>query len=143
MKPKVLISACLIGKNVKYNGGNNILNSATLKKLHQKYELISVCPEVDGGLPTPRVPAEISGECVFNKNGQNVTSFFKKGATIALELAKEHNIKFAIFKDGSPSCGVTTIYDGTFSKTKIKGCGITTNLLIKNNIKVYNEFLLI
>lgn len=134
----ILISACLIGANVKYNGKNNYIE--LVEKLKQKYELIQICPEVLGGLSIPRDPSEIKGDKVISINNNDVTANFMLGANKALELAKKYNITKAVLKDGSPSCGNTYIYDGTFSKKKIDGFGITAKLLIENNINIYNEF---
>ena len=92
-----------------------------------------------GGLPIPRIPSEIINDNVFNKEGINVTNEFEKGANIALELVKKHNIKKALLKDGSPSCGSTYIYDGTFNGIKINDFGITVRRLLEANIKIYTE----
>ena len=135
---KILISSCLVGKNVKYNGGNNYIE--IIEELKKKYELIEICPEVFGGLSIPRDPSEILNNKVISINNKDVTDNFISGANKALELAKKYNITKAILKDGSPSCGNTYIYDGSFSKKKIKGLGITAKLLNENNIKIYNEF---
>ena len=137
MKPKLLISACLCGSNTKYNGKNNLIKNFELIK--NNFELFLVCPEVDGGLTTPRNPSEINGTKVFSNEGLDVTQEFYKGAEIALKTALDNNIKLALLKDGSPSCGSKKIYDGTFSNCKIDGMGITTRLLRNNNIEVYTE----
>lgn len=134
---KILISSCLLGINTKYNGENNY--NALVEKLKLKYELIPICPEVLGGLSIPRLPSEIRKDRVVNKDLKDVTIEFTIGAEKVLKIAKEENIKIAILKNGSPSCGVSYIYDGTFSNIKIAGAGITTKLLIKNNIKIYSE----
>lgn len=138
-KKSILISACLAGENVKYNGKNNKLPEVILQNLQKNYKLIPVCPEVLGNLPVPRPPAEIFNGKVIRKNKEDVTSFFIKGAKKTLKIAKETGVEFAIFKESSPSCGVNTIYDGTFSKTKIKAQGITTKILKENNIEVISE----
>ena len=137
MKEKLLISSCLLGNNVKYNGKNNYIDG--IEALKEKYDLIIICPEVMGGLPIPRIPSEIINNNVFNKEGINVTNEFEKGANIALELVKKHNIKKALLKDGSPSCGSTYIYDGTFNGIKINDFGITVRRLLKEKIKIYTE----
>ena len=140
-KPKLLISSCLVGENVKYNGGNNLIPD--LKTLKEKFELFLVCPEVLGGMAIPRVPSEIiSFEPlkVENKIGEDVTDFFENGAKIVLNICKKYNIKVALLKSNSPSCGNKTVYDGTFSGKLIDKMGITTNLLVQNNIKVFNEY---
>lgn len=131
---KYLISACLIGENCKYNGGNNLDNIAKL--LFDKGLAFSICPEVLGGLDTPRVPAEIVNDEVITKEGVNVTKEYELGAKKSLEYALKHNIKIAILQPRSPSCGSKQIYDGTYSGTLIKGEGKTTKLLREHGIKV-------
>ena len=137
MKEKLLISACLCGKNTKYNGGNNLIEK--IFELEKKYDLYLVCPEVDGGLPVPRVPSEIVGDKVLNKELIDVTKEFNVGANNALKVVIANDIKKALLKDGSPSCGVSTIYDGTFSGSKIEGSGVTVKLLKEFGVKVYSE----
>lgn len=134
MKEKVLVSACLLGVDCKYNGGNNY-DEEIFKEL-EKYELIPVCPEIFGGLPTPRKPSEIVGDKVINNEGLDVTNSFKRGAEETLELAKKLGVKRAILKAKSPSCGNGKIYDGTFTGTIIDGDGITTKFLKENGIEV-------
>jgi len=108
--------------------------------LLDKYLMIPVCPEQLGGLPTPRMPAEIQNDGkVLKENGDNITETFLNGAKEVLELAKLYKIKFALLKDGSPSCGSHFVYDGSFNGAKIKGEGITACLLRKNGIKVFSE----
>jgi len=137
---KILISACLLGETVKYDGGHNsIVNNPFIKKLLQLDMLIPFCPEVEGGLETPRIPVEIINNKAINQIGEDKTSYFNKGAQKTLELCKKHNIKYAILKFRSPSCGSGQIYDGTFSHTLISGDGISTKLLKKNNITVFTE----
>lgn len=133
----ILVSACLFGKNTKYNGGNNY--NPKVERLMDKYNVILYCPEVMGGLTTPRLPSEIIDSKVINNEGTDVTLEFTKGANLTLELCKKYNIKKALLKDGSPSCGSSYIYDGTFTSNKINGMGITAKLLDSNNIIVYNE----
>ena len=134
---KLLISSCLIGNNTKYNGKNNYIKE--IEQLKLKYELIPICPEVLGGLSIPRDPSEINNDKVISINGKDVTKEFNIGANKALNIALLNNIKYALLKDGSPSCGNTYIYDGTFKNNKINGIGITTKLLKSHNIKIYNE----
>lgn len=134
---KILISACLLGINCKYNGKNNY--NSLIEKLEENYILIPICPEQMGGLSTPRNPSEIKGNKVISSAGDDVTINFIAGANKALDIAKKENISIAILKEGSPSCGSNYIYDGTFNKTKVDGMGITARLLKNNNIKVYNE----
>ena len=134
---KVLISACLIGENTKYNGGNSFIKS--VEKLYPLCDLIIICPEVMSGLKTPRSPSEIKNGKVINKANKDVTSFFKSGASLITYIAEQNNVKYAVLKENSPSCGVHHIYDGTFSNNLIKGNGITTQELIKKGIQVFSE----
>ena len=133
----VLVSACLMGENCKYNGGNNYVKDIELIKT--KANLVSVCPEVDGGLSVPRLPSEIKGERVVAKSGEDVTEYFVKGAELALETAKKHSCKIALLKAKSPSCGTGMVYDGSFEGVLCDGDGVTALLLKKNGIKVLNE----
>lgn len=137
MKEKILISACLLGVNCKYNGQNNYKEDL-LNKLKDK-ELIPFCPEIVGGLQTPREPSEIINDKVMNKKGIDVTENYQRGAKEALALCQRLNIKKAILKAKSPSCGSGKIYDGTFTSTLISGDGITVKLLKENGIIVLNE----
>jgi len=131
---KYLISACLIGDNCKYDGGNNLNDIA--KKLYDSKLALPVCPEELGGLPTPRIPAEIVEGAVVSEKGNDVTLEYNLGARIALKKALENNIKIAILQSRSPSCGSKSIYDGTFNGKLIPGEGVTTKLLRENGIKV-------
>ena len=131
---KILVSGCLLGKNCKYNGGNNY--SEIVAEYIKGHEVISACPECLGGLPTPRVPAEIVNGVVTNREGKNVDAEFRKGAKIALEIAKKEKIDLAILQSRSPSCGVKQIYDGTFSGTRIDGQGVFARLLNENGFKM-------
>jgi len=136
-KQTILCSACLLGVKCRYDGKSK--PNRKIIQLSKKVSLIPVCPEQLGGLPTPRVPAEQKENRVFTKSGKDITQNFKKGAKEALRLTKLFNIKEAILKQRSPSCGCGQIYDGTFSKTIIEGDGITAALLKKNKIKVFSE----
>ncbi len=131
---KILVSACLLGENCKYNGKNNI---TSLKLVD--YEVFKFCPEVSGGLSIPRVPCEIKDDKVFSKSDIDCTKEFYLGAKKCLDLCLKENIKIAILKEKSPSCGVNFIYDGTFSNCLITGVGVTTKLLKENGIKVFSE----
>lgn len=137
MKEKLLISACLCGKNTKYNGGNNLIDG--LDKIKEQFDLILICPEVMGGLPTPRDPSEIKGNEVFSNVGKNVTKEFQSGAEQSLDIALKEHIRVALLKESSPSCGKNLIYDGTFQGVKISGQGRTTQLLRKAGIHVFSE----
>ncbi len=141
-KEKLLVSSCLLGENVKYNGSSNGLSKDILDKLKEKYELFSFCPEVAGGLPTPRIPCEIISQSpikIINKNNEDKTKEFTSGANKTLMLCKKEGIKLALLKANSPSCSNKFIYDGSFSSRKINGLGVTTQLLRKNDIQIYNE----
>ena len=131
---KILVSACLLGKNCKYNGCNN-LNQSVLDFI-EGHEVIGVCPEQLGGLSTPRLPAEIVAGVVTNKEGISVDAEFRKGAQTALAAALENKVDLAILQSRSPSCGVKEIYDGSFSGKKIKGQGVFAKLLSAHCIKV-------
>ena len=129
-----MVSACLLGENCKYNGGNN-LNEKVLNYING-HEVIPVCPEVLGGLPIPRVPVEIVNGVVTTKDGRNVDVEFRKGAEIALEMAKKEQVDLVILQSRSPSCGVKQIYDGTFSGTRIDGQGVFARLLKENGFEM-------
>lgn len=140
----ILVSACLLGINCKYSGDNN--ESEKVREYLKDKPFILVCPEQLGGLTTPRDPAEIiskdkygnQNKVISNKN-IDVTDNFKKGAVETLKIAQIYECREAILKEGSPSCGSSLIYDGTFSGKKIPGQGVTTALLRQNNIKVTSE----
>ena len=133
----VLVSACLLGIGCRYDGKHKA-NSEVLK-LGEKYNLIPVCPEIYGGLPTPRVPSERIGDKVMMKNGNDVTENYQRGAREALELCRIYNIKIAVLKERSPSCGKGEIYDGTFSGALTERDGVTAELLMANGIRVLGE----
>ncbi len=137
-KEKILVSACLLGEYVRYDGKIKEV-SDKIKELQEKYDVIPICPEVDGGLPTPRPQNEVSGDNVMNILGEDVTKEFVKGAEIALEKALKYNVKKAVLKQSSPSCGTKKIYNGKFEDIKIDGMGITARLLAKNGIEVLGE----
>lgn len=134
---KVAVSACLVGKNTKYDGTHNY-NQKVMDYLKDK-EYILICPEVLGGLPTPRVPSEIVNNKVINKENIDVTDKFISGAKKALEMLIDNNIDEVIVKSKSPSCGYKQIYDGTFTGKIIEGNGIFTTLAIQKGIKVLTE----
>ena len=143
----ILVSACLLGINCKYNGDNN-KNDKVEEYLKDK-QFIVVCPEQLGGMSTPREPSEIikfdgnavieGKTSVINNKSLDVTKKFKLGAQEALKLANLYDCKKAILKEGSPSCGSNCIYDGTFTGKKIPGVGVTAALLKKNGIEVISE----
>ena len=123
---KIMVSACLLGENCKYNGGNNL--RPELLQLLSGHSVIPVCPEVLGGLPVPRVPAEIVNGTVMNRDGDCVDAAFRLGAEKALELAKQEQPDLIILQSRSPSCGVKQVYDGTLSGTLIPGEGVFAQL---------------
>ncbi|MDC7278096.1 DUF523 domain-containing protein [Butyrivibrio fibrisolvens] len=131
---KIAVSACLLGENCKYNGGNNF--SEKVAKYVEGHEVIPVCPEVLGGLPTPRTPAEIVDGIVTRKDGVSVDYEFRTGAQKALDIVIENQVELVILQSRSPSCGVNTIYDGTFSGKTIPGQGVFASLLEKNGIRL-------
>ncbi len=132
-----LVSACLLGICCRYDGKTK--PNEKVMALAQTETLIPVCPEQLGGRPTPRNPVEISNGRVIEKNGTDYTDAFIKGAEEVLKIAKINNVKYAILKSNSPSCGFKKIYDGTFSKTLIDGNGITAELLSRNGIEIKTE----
>jgi uncharacterized protein YbbK (DUF523 family) len=136
-KEKIIVSACLLGRKVRYDGNDSYKEE--IAALKEKYDLIPVCPEVIGDLSIPRDPAEIKGSQIVTDKGKDVTMNFKHGAETVLELCKANRISKAIMKSKSPSCGKGMIYDGSFSRSLTPGNGITVELLMKNNIKVYTE----
>ena len=134
---KYAVSKCLCGYNCKYNGGNNL--KEFIKVLEQNNEIITICPEVLGGLPIPRIPFELKGNRAINKEGLDITDMVINGCVKALNIIKENGITKVILKENSPTCGVNYIYDGTFTHTKIKGMGLLTRMLKENNIKVISD----
>lgn len=132
---KILVSKCLLGFNCRYKG-DNCKSDKVLQLQEKGYEIVGICPECDGGLPTPRPAGEITQGRVLTKDGKDITAEYKKGAEHALNLAKEQNIKKAVLKSKSPSCGYGIIYDGTFSGNLIKGNGITAQLLSENGVEI-------
>lgn len=141
-----LISSCLCGINCKYNGGNNLDEKCL--NLFKEGNAILACPEELGNLPTPRTPSEIKGTArgvinkedkVITKDNVDVTEAFLKGAYETLNIAISNKVKKAILKEGSPSCGVNYIYDGSFLGRKINGKGVTATILEENGIEVVSE----
>ncbi len=139
-KEILLISACLVGENVRYDGKNNLIDD--LDKLKEHFELQFICPEVQGGLTIPRLPCEITSFSplkIENEFGIDLKDHFIDGSRIALELAQRLGIKYALLKSKSPSCGNDKIYDGTFSGNLIDAMGVTAKTLHDHGIKVFNE----
>lgn len=131
---KIAVSACLLGDNCKYNEGNNY--SEKVAEFVKGHDVIPVCPEVMGGLSTPREPSEIINGKVMHKDGCSVDAEFRKGAQLSLKKVKDAGAELVILQSRRPSCGVRSIYDGTFSGTIISGQGVFAKLLIENDIKV-------
>ena len=136
---KILVSACLLGVPCKYSGGSNHVPGMAEALQAAGHALVPVCPEVYGGLPTPRTPAERVGEKVLARDGRDVTAQYQKGAAAALQLARLTGCTAAVLKANSPSCGCGTIYDGTFSGRKICGSGVTAEVLLADGLAIYNE----
>lgn len=134
MKEKILVSSCLLGVNCKYSGGNNYTEE--VDEFLKNYEVIPICPEIMGGLPTPRLPAERVGDKVLTNEGKDVTEQYIKGAKECLFLAQKYGAKKALLKRRSPSCGFGEIYDGTFSHQISTGNGVTAELFAKNGIEI-------
>ncbi|CBE67778.1 MAG: DUF523 domain-containing protein [Candidatus Methylomirabilis oxygeniifera] len=148
---RVMVSACLLGERVRHNGEHTQSHDSVLQRWLHEGRVVPFCPEVAGGLPIPRPAAEIAGAMgglnvlsgtgrVLNLNGGNVSAFFVAGAQQALEYAQRKSIRVAVLKEGSPSCGTSFIYDGTFTSRRVPGQGVTTALLRQAGIHVLNEF---
>lgn len=137
MKDSILVSACLLGTPCRYDGRSKPCES--VQALKERFEIIPVCPEVLGGLPTPRLPCELKNGKVIRKDGEDMTAFYEKGAQITLELAKKHHAHIAILKEKSPSCSPHKHYDGSFSGVLVEGPGMTARLLSENGILVLGE----
>ena len=131
---KIMVSACLAGENCKYNGGNN--RNEKVLQLMWDHEVITVCPEQMGGLPTPRVPAEIRDGVVTARDGRIVDREFRSGAEKCLEIARREEPDLVVLQSRSPSCGVKQRYDGTFTGTLVEGAGVTAQLLMDRGFKV-------
>ena len=134
---KIMVSACLLGENCKYDGGNN-RNEALLRAL-AGHQVIPVCPEVAGGLPVPRIPVEMVGGRAVNRNGEEVEEAFRRGAEKTLEIAEREQPDLIILQSRSPSCGVNEIYDGTFTGRKIPGHGVFAAMALRAGFKVIDS----
>nr|WP_040480791.1 DUF523 domain-containing protein [Halomonas boliviensis] len=144
------MSACLRGKKVRYDGGTLVVADQIVERWRLEGRIVSVCPEVEAGMSIPRPPAEIfngSGESVLNgevdvieKEGGKVTNEFLAGASIALSLCHKFDISVAVLADFSPSCGSSSIYDGSFSGQKVPGMGVTAALLREHGVLVFNQY---
>ncbi len=147
---KILISACLSGFPVRYNGSEKILIDQTLQQWREQNRLVICCPELAAGFATPRPPAEIAvrssgrsvlseGARVMESSGQDVTERYILGAYLALEMAEKNGCRYALLTDSSPSCGSETIYDGSFGGKMLEGYGVTTELLRQHGIEVFSH----
>lgn len=146
---KILMSACLLGNKVRYDGGSLTVADGMVEQWRSAGRVVSVCPEVAAGMSIPRKPAEIaggdgngvlSGEAeVIDNTGDKVTSAFIAGANVALALCRQFNIEVAVLAEHSPSCGSAAIYDGGFSGRKIPGMGVTAALLRRHGVQVFNQ----
>ena len=134
----LLISACLLGEACRYDGKSRAV-SPEIAAIARHHTLIPICPEVMGGLPTPRIPAERQGERVISREGRDVTEEYRRGAEATLALCHRVGADGAILKDMSPSCGTNGIYDGSFTRTRCEGMGVTAELLTRAGIPVYDE----
>ncbi|MBA4118122.1 MAG: DUF523 domain-containing protein [Candidatus Puniceispirillum sp.] len=136
----ILVSGCLLGHKVRYDGQDNFLDHPWIKELHAQGRLVTICPEVAGGLATPRPAAERQRNGrVLTKQGFDVTEAFADGAQKALMLARSVDARLAILKARSPSCGNQDIYDGTFTKRRVPGMGVTAELLCAHGVLIFNE----
>lgn len=137
---KILVSTCLYGGTiVRYDAGDKAETDPRFLKWKEEGRFIPVCPEVFGGLPTPRPDSQRNGDKVVTGAGKDVTAEYTAGAEEAVRLAKEYDVAFCIMKQSSPSCGSKTIYDGTFTGTKIPGQGLAVEYLRDAGFKVYGE----
>ncbi|MEA1889734.1 MAG: DUF523 domain-containing protein [Pseudomonadota bacterium] len=145
---KILISSCLLGQPVRYDGQAKKFDNSTLDHWLAEGRLVAVCPEISGGLSVPRAAAEIAGfadkvlvgrDRVKTEDDEDVSRYFLCGAQHVLMLCRQENIRIAILKENSPSCGSRHVYDGSFTDKLVSGAGITTTLLRQNGIRVFNE----
>jgi len=146
---RVLVSSCLLGERVRYHGDDARCSSEILDRWKAEGRIVPACPETAAGLPVPRPPAEIGGGDgrdvlasrvrVGDMAGRDVTELFLSGARSTLELALANGVRLAVLKDGSPSCAVTYIHDGTFRNQRDPGLGVTAALLAQNGIELFNE----
>ena len=130
---KIMVSACLAGENCKYNGGNN--RNEKVLQLMSEHEVITVCPEQMGGLPTPRVPSEVKEGIVTARDGRNVDREFRTGAAKCLEIALREQPDLIVMQSRSPSCGVKQRYDGSFTGKLVDAPGVTAQLLMENGFR--------
>lgn len=149
MKNKILVSACLMGFKVRYNGSDKPLVAKTLARWQQEQRLVTHCPELAAGLATPRLPAELNGgdgrealsarASILESDGRDVTQTYILAAWLALKTAQENDCRFALMTDGSPTCGSMKIYDGNFAGKTLPGQGVAAALLRQHGVEVYAE----
>ena len=139
-KARVLVSACLLGAEVRHHGGAATVDHPVLRRWREEERVVGVCPEMAGGLPAPRPPSEIRALRVVTRDGRDVTSQFQAGARTAVQVARELGIRVAVLKSRSPSCGTGQIYDGTFSGQLIEGDGTTAAALRREGVQVFDEY---
>lgn len=146
---RILVSACLLGQRVRYDGRDAGVADAILGRWREEGRLVALCPEMAGGLPVPRPPAEIEGgdaeavlfgrAAIRTETGQDVTDAFMMGAELALATCRRHGLRMALLKEGSPSCGISRVNDGSFTGHKVAGRGLTASLLLRHGIRVFGE----
>jgi uncharacterized protein YbbK (DUF523 family) len=146
---KILVSACLLGQPVRYDGGHKLRDDKLLRQWMAEGRVVPICPELAGGLVVPRLPAEISnasglqvlsgGARVMESGGRDVSAAFVSGAQQALRLVRMHGIRLAVLKEGSPSCGTGATYDGSFSGKMVAQSGVTAALLRQAGVLVFNQ----
>jgi uncharacterized protein YbbK (DUF523 family) len=137
---RVLVSACLLGAEVRHHGGSATIEHPILRRWREEGRIVGVCPEMAGGLPSPRPAAEIRGLSVVTREGRDVTQAFEAGAAVAVRMAQELGIRVAVLKSRSPSCGIAQVYDGTFSGRLAAGDGVTAAALVRAGVRVFDEF---
>lgn len=146
---RILVSACLLGQRVRFDGRDAAVSDAVFGRWRDEGRLVPICPEMAGGLPVPRPPAEIDGgdaeavlfgrAAICTEAGQDVTDAFVTGAEMALAACRRHDLRMALLKEGSPSCGAHRVNDGHFSGNKVPGQGLTARLLMRHGIRVFGE----
>ena len=146
---RILVSACLLGQRVRYDGRDAVVSDAILGRWRDEGRLVALCPEMAGGLPVPRPPAEIEGgdaeavlfgrAAIRTEAGMDVTDAFMTGAEMALAACRRHGLRMALLKEGSPSCGAHRVNDGRFAGHKVPGQGLTARLLARHGIRVFGE----
>jgi uncharacterized protein YbbK (DUF523 family) len=146
----ILVSACLLGEPVRYNGGHKRCDNPIMQRWLREGRVAAVCPEVAGGLPVPRPPAEINrgaggkavlqeAAIVMDTTGRDVSAAFREGAELALQLARSRQIRIAVLKEGSPSCGTGYTYDGSFTGTRVSQPGVCAARLQAAGVRVFSE----